>query len=80
MPAVHSLVQIINETNALLSDLLRFDILWMCAVCAGVFGFDLEERWQVAVAQCSTVSHLAERRTQFVPVGRRGLDVFQRQH
>lgn len=66
-----SLVQIINETNALLSDLLRFYIVdvrfapWMA--------FGLEERWQVAVAQCSTVSHLAEHRTQLVPVGRGGL-------
>lgn len=51
-----------------------------CAVCAESRGLGLEERWQVAVAQCSTVSHLAERRTQLVPVGRGGLDVFQRLH
>lgn len=52
----------------------------MCALCLGGLGLDLEERWQVAVAQRSTVAHLAEHRTQLVPVGRGGLDVLQRQH
>lgn len=72
MSAGQSESKSINETNSLLSDLLRFYIVnvrfvpWMGRSV-------LEERWQVAVAQCSTVSHLAEHRAQLVPVGRGGL-------
>lgn len=47
----------------------------MCGVSTVVC--TLEERRQITVAQCSAVAHLAEHRTQLVPVRCRRFDDFQ---